>query len=58
MCSVLKWKVEISRDARYWILADIRYADILKLILSDADINIFPLIYLHFNFTEEKVALL
>lgn len=36
-----------SRDARYWILADIRYADIFKLILSDADTDTD--IYTHFS---------
>ncbi len=33
------------RDARYWIFADIRYADIFKLILADADTDIFPFVW-------------
>lgn len=30
--------ISLTRDARYWILADIRYADIFKLILADTDV--------------------
>ncbi len=33
----------LSRDARYWIFTDIRYADIFRLIL--ADIDIFPFVW-------------
>ncbi len=33
------------RDARYWIFADIRYADIFQLILADTDI--FPFVWKH-----------
>ncbi len=32
-----------TRDARYWIFADIRYADIFQLILADTDI--FPFVW-------------
>ncbi len=33
-------KIIIGRDARYWIFADIWYADIFQIILADTDI--FP----------------
>ncbi len=37
----------LIRDARYWIFADIRYADIFQLILADtdADTDIFPFVW-------------
>ncbi len=31
-----------TRDARYWIFADIRYADIFQIILADTNTDIFP----------------
>ncbi len=34
-----------SRDARYWIFADIRYDDIFQLILADTDTDIFPFVW-------------
>ncbi len=33
------------RDARYWIFADIRYANIFQLILADTDADIFPFVW-------------
>ncbi len=35
-------KIIIGRDARYWIFADIRYADIFLIILANTDTDIFP----------------
>ncbi len=43
--STKKWI--LNRDARYWIFADIRYADIFQLILADTDTDtdIFPFVW-------------
>ncbi len=39
----IKGIVHSTRDAQFWICADIRYADIFQLILADTDI--FPFVW-------------